>query len=742
MKNKLKLAAICQLLSAICLSASAQGTAFTYQGRLNDGVNPAAGIYDLRFTIYDSTNNPGVVVAGPLTNSATAVTNGLFTVTLDFSNVFPGTDRFLEIGVRTNGGSVFLTLSPRQQLTSTPYAIRSVEAMRVPSNAITSVMLVDGAVTSAKIATGAVSQLGAPDGSPLDAVVVDNSGRVGVGTNAPQDRLHVAGGNLLLGTGASVMKQDSNGVARSVLLYDVSDNLQLLAPPDHDLSLRTGTGGFTSVRATLTAAGRLGIGTTTPDALLHIQSGDNASGAVITASNLQLERTADNWLSFMSPANRLGGLAFGRPGSTSAELFHGAILYNESTLPDAMQFRTGGNLTRMTITSSGAIGIGVTNPSRELEVQNSGATEIGIKSTDTGGHLWTVQSSGITGSPNLDASFQIIDRTLNVARLLIRTNGDVGIGTSAPTGKLHVVDAVGGDDSVVLPNSSIGAVEIADEPGCSSKVRSSGDAPVTAIFPTPPSSVFSNSITVPTAGYVLAIATINAQVTATGAALCRWGLTTNPTNIPSDAMTLVEYQPSSPGGSWGMPVTLHRVFTVSAGTTTVHIMAQEIAASWEFNNVQLSLVFIPTAYGAVAAAAKTGPLVASTVVPLFGNLSDEANIFTSDRNLKEKFQLVDAKFQLNKVCSLPISQWNYLGHDQRHVGPMAQDFHAAFGLNGDDDKHIATVDANGVALAAIQGLNQKVEQKEAEITELKQKNESLEKRLDALEKIIRNQKPN
>jgi hypothetical protein len=106
-------------------SAIAQGTAFTYQGRLNDGGGPANGKYDLRFTIYDSLNNPGTVIAGPITNSAIAVSNGLFTVTLDFgAGVFAGGPRWLDIGVRTNGGvGAFTDLSPRQPLTATPYAV-------------------------------------------------------------------------------------------------------------------------------------------------------------------------------------------------------------------------------------------------------------------------------------------------------------------------------------------------------------------------------------------------------------------------------------------------------------------------------------------------------------------------------------------------------------------------------------------------------------------------------------------
>jgi hypothetical protein len=103
----------------------------------------------------------------------------------------------------------------------------------------------------------------------------------------------------------------------------------------------------------------------------------------------------------------------------------------------------------------------------------------------------------------------------------------------------------------------------------------------------------------------------------------------------------------------------------------------------------------------------------------------------SDRNAKENIVAVDPRAVLEQVAALPIARWNYK-HDQEtpHLGPMAQDFYAAFGV-GPDDKHIATVDADGVALAAIQGLNQKLtdelKQKGTEITELKQRLEKLER---------------
>ena len=120
---KLKLMAICPLLSAICISASAQGTAFTYQGRLDGGGSPVTGLYDFTNALYNASSG-GAQAGSTITLTAVPVTNGLFTVILDFgAGVFNGTTHWLQIGVRTNGGAAFTGLSPRQELTPTPYAI-------------------------------------------------------------------------------------------------------------------------------------------------------------------------------------------------------------------------------------------------------------------------------------------------------------------------------------------------------------------------------------------------------------------------------------------------------------------------------------------------------------------------------------------------------------------------------------------------------------------------------------------
>jgi len=114
---------------------------------------------------------------------------------------------------------------------------------------------------------------------------------------------------------------------------------------------------------------------------------------------------------------------------------------------------------------------------------------------------------------------------------------------------------------------------------------------------------------------------------------------------------------------------------------------------------------------------------------------------SSDRNVKAGFEPVDSKSILKKVAALPIARWHYTNDVATpHIGPMAQDFSAAFNV-GTDDKHIATVDADGVALGAIQGLNQKLNEelhrRDAESAELRQNLAALQSRLVRMETLIR-----
>jgi formylglycine-generating enzyme required for sulfatase activity len=134
MKNLFARLALAAALGGLLLSSQpvlAQGTAFTYQGQLQDNGSPAEGSYSLTFSLF-SASSGGTAIAGPVTTNGVLVTNGLFTVTIDFgSSPFTGPTNWLQIGVESNGGGSFTSLAPRQPLTPTPYAIFASTASNV-----------------------------------------------------------------------------------------------------------------------------------------------------------------------------------------------------------------------------------------------------------------------------------------------------------------------------------------------------------------------------------------------------------------------------------------------------------------------------------------------------------------------------------------------------------------------------------------------------------------------------------
>ncbi len=122
-----------------------------------------------------------------------------------------------------------------------------------------------------------------------------------------------------------------------------------------------------------------------------------------------------------------------------------------------------------------------------------------------------------------------------------------------------------------------------------------------------------------------------------------------------------------------------------------------------------------------------------------GNVFANGVLLTSDRDAKEGFEDVDERDVLDKVLALPISEWQYKSDEEqeRHIGPVAQDFQRLFERG--DGKTISMVDASGIAFAAIQGLNQVVQEKDAEIASLEQRITALEaqtQRVAALETVV------
>ena len=199
---KTTFAAALLFLSSLALTFG-QSTAFTYNGRLNSKGVPVTGPHEMRFNLYDL-NAGGNLIAGPLDLSPVDVANGLFTVRIDFgANIFTGPARWLDISVRPLGAAAFTALTPRQEVTSSPYAIRAQTAGSVG----------DGSVAASQLKTGGVApkpgQFLSYSGGTLSwsdpgvaaggiwSVSGNNAyywaGNVGIGTATPSGRLQVAG---------------------------------------------------------------------------------------------------------------------------------------------------------------------------------------------------------------------------------------------------------------------------------------------------------------------------------------------------------------------------------------------------------------------------------------------------------------------------------------------------------------------------------------------------------------------
>ena len=109
---------------------------------------------------------------------------------------------------------------------------------------------------------------------------------------------------------------------------------------------------------------------------------------------------------------------------------------------------------------------------------------------------------------------------------------------------------------------------------------------------------------------------------------------------------------------------------------------------------------------------------------------------TSSRESKEAFEPIDRRALLNEIAELPVSTWIYKSDSDRarHLGPVAEDFHAQFGL-GEDARHISPTDLAGVALVGVQGLQGALAEAGRDAEELRAENRALRERLRELEDL-------
>jgi hypothetical protein len=640
----------------------AQGTAFTYQGRLNDSGGPAGGRYDLRFALYDAASAGGQQ-GNLLTNTATVVSNGLFTVTLDFGNQFSGAGRWLEIAVRTNGAGAFTPVAPRQWLTPTPYAVRAASASVADTATVVNAANLVGTLPASQV-SGVIAR------SQLPAGVL-------VVTNNPGNSYLNLAGSLSGGLGGFTnldITSSAFGPRNHLRFNDTPGNEQVWFHAAKNMDVETVNDGTLWV-------GRDFAATIDHDTTLH-----GKHDLTLNVDN-NLSETAGFNLN-TSVANNFGLMVGSDLSVTAHNLTAQANLnatltvgaYLSASVGNSLTLDVGNNLsitagsamnvsvgTSLALMATGGVGIGSTTPQGMLEIQggadsfgNSDARSLALAYRYGGYRHWirTRHNSAAATGNAIDffvntgntPSASAAPGLNNVLGLTVEAGngGSVGIGTASPQANLHVYSA--NNPTVV-------------------RVQSSG-----------------------TPGFG------------------RLEFLSNPQGDANEWRPA--YIQSTDAGNF----TGGLAFVVN-GTG----VASKFGAS-EVMRIQNGRVGIGT----------TAPVSALQVV---GTVTATAFNPPSDRNLKENFTPVSPREVLEKVAMLSISRWNFIGDAATlHVGPMAQDFHAAFGL-GTDERHIATVDADGVALAAIQGLNEKLKQKETEIAELKH-------RLDVLEKNLSSQKSN
>ena len=461
---------------AVTTGLQAQTTAFTYQGILTEQGMPATGFYDLSFALFDAETNG--VSLGAVTASATTVSQGLFTVTLDFgAAVFDGTELWLQVGVQTNGGDGFTDLWPRSELMPAPFALHSSDSAMLGGQLASGYAPASGSAAyvakSGDTMTGTLHLPG--DGLTVGgSQLVLSAGHVGIGTTSPSEDLtiHPSSGAVFL----NLKSEDSFAqmlIDRAMeghngsLLFRTGGSTDWMvgelgyATTNRDFSIARNPFGRDGTFYIEKSTGNIGVGTSDPTSALEVGcsgwdgirlTGDGSDDAYIRISN----------------------------GGDSSWIYDDADQDHKLTVEsgDDLGFNTNGPYERMRITTGGRVGIGTSAPGAKLHIAGSAYPDsFAFFDTYTAGQdagLRFYEGGIHIGGLYNDASAGAIKLTYSGAghwnQIVLKSDGNVGIGTSTPeetldvrgTAQVEVLNITGGSD-LAEPFDIAGAVRV--EPG-------------------------------------------------------------------------------------------------------------------------------------------------------------------------------------------------------------------------------------------------------------------------------------